>query len=116
MPEPTGSDAAVMDRVYSVIEGRRGADPETSFVAKMLAAGRQRIAQKVGEEAVETVIAATAGDRGETVRESADVLFFLMVLWCEMGVRPEEVFAELSRREGTLGIDEKNARGASWRE
>jgi phosphoribosyl-ATP pyrophosphohydrolase len=115
MPEQERG-CAVLDRVYAVIESRRGADPVTSFVAQMFADGRQRIAQKIGEEAVETVIAAAAGDRDETVRESADLLFFLMVLWSDMGIQPDDVFAELSRREGVSGIDEKSARGATWRE
>ena len=111
MPEPTGGDSAVLERVYAVIESRRGADPETSYVAKLLGQGRQRIAQKVGEEAVETVIAAIAGDREALVRESADLLFMLMILWADMGVTPADVFAELNRREGKSGIAEKTARG-----
>ncbi|NQV78907.1 MAG: phosphoribosyl-ATP diphosphatase [Alphaproteobacteria bacterium] len=102
--------SAVLERLFTVIEQRRGADPKESYVAKMFAKGRLKIAEKVGEEAVETVIAAVAKDRGEVVYESADLLFALMVLWAQMDVRPEQVFAELARREGTSGIAEKAAR------
>jgi phosphoribosyl-ATP pyrophosphohydrolase len=110
MSEPNGGDSAVLDRVYAVIESRRGADPQTSYVAKMFGQGRQRIAQKVGEEAIETVIAATSGGREEMVRESADLLFMLMILWADMGVAPADVFAELNNREGVSGIAEKKSR------
>ena len=102
-----GKDGRVM---FEVIESRRGGDPKTSYVAKLFIKGRRKIAQKVGEEAVETVIAAIEKDRGEVVKESADLLFFLMVLWAELGLKPADVFAELARREGTSGIAEMNAR------
>ncbi|MDA0368169.1 MAG: phosphoribosyl-ATP diphosphatase [Proteobacteria bacterium] len=102
--------SAVLERLYGVIEQRRGADPKESYVAKMFAKGRKKIAEKVGEEAVETVIAAVDKDRGEVIYESADLLFALLVLWAQMDVRPEQVFAELARREGTSGIAEKAAR------
>ncbi len=109
MTEMTES-SAVLERLYGVIEQRRGADPKESYVAKMFAKGRKKIAEKVGEEAVETVIAAVDKDRGEVIYESADLLFALLVLWAQMDVRPEQVFAELARREGTSGIAEKAAR------
>ncbi|MEQ8246830.1 MAG: phosphoribosyl-ATP diphosphatase [Alphaproteobacteria bacterium] len=102
--------SAVIERVFAVIESRRHADPKESYVAKMFARGRKKIAEKVGEEAVETVIAAVDKDRGEVIAESTDLLFAMMVLWAQMDVRPEHVFAELARREGTSGLAEKAAR------
>ena len=100
----------VLDRLYAVIASRRGGDPETSYTAKLFARGRPKIAQKLGEEAVECVIEATLGHRGETVLESADLLYHLVVVWVDAGIRPEEVWAELRRREGISGIAEKAAR------
>ena len=108
--QAAGGDAAVLDRLYTVIRGRRGADPEKSYVARLFAKGRMKIAQKVGEEGVETALAAAAGSRLELVGESADLLFMLLVLWSECGVKPADVFAELARREGRSGIDEKKSR------
>lgn len=110
MPEKSENDGAVIERLFEVIESRRGGDPKTSYVAKLFDKGRHKIAQKVGEEAVETVIAAIEKDRGEVVKESADLLFFLMVLWAELDLKPADVFAELARREGTSGVDEMKAR------
>lgn len=106
------SDQAVfvLERLYTLIEKRRGADPETSYVARLLARGVPKLAQKVGEEAVEAVIAATKMDQDELIDESADLLFHLLVLWAELGVRPEQVWAELARREGISGVDEKKSR------
>ena len=110
MPEQSKPDSAIIERLFAVIESRRGGDPKTSYVAKLFGKGRKKIAQKVGEEAVETVVAAADKDPGEVVNESADLLFMLMVLWAEMGVTPADVFAELERREGTSGIAEKKSR------
>jgi phosphoribosyl-ATP pyrophosphohydrolase len=103
-------DATTLDRLFDVIESRKGGDPDKSYVAKLYSKGREKIAQKLGEEAVETVIAATADKRSEIVSESADLLFHLMVLWADSGVRPAEVYAELAAREGLSGLDEKAAR------
>ena len=97
----------VIDRLYAVIESRRSADPAQSYVAKRLQQGTGKIAQKVGEEAVETVIAAMGGRREEIIGESADLLFHLLILWADAGVRPDEIRTELARREGSSGIDEK---------
>jgi len=105
------SSADVFTRLYAVIESRRGGDPAQSYVAKRFARGRAKIAQKVGEEAVETVIAALAEGREETIAESADLIFHLMILWADLGIRPEEVLAALEQREGVSGLDEKRARG-----
>lgn len=103
-------DARVLDRLYHVIDGRRGADPGTSYTAKLLARGPAGIARKVGEEAVETVIAACTEDRGRIAAESADLLYHMLVLWAAAGVAPGDVWQELARREGTSGLAEKAAR------
>ena len=92
------------------IRQRRTADPAQSYVAKLTARGRGKIAQKVGEEAVETVIAAIASDREGAIGESADLLFHLLVLLADMDVPLDAVFDELDRREGVSGIAEKAAR------
>ena len=105
-----GGERVVLDRLFAVIESRRSADPEKSYVAKLLRKGPAKLAQKVGEEAVETAIAATLGDRKEIVAESADLLFHLLVLWAGTGVKAEDVWAELARREGISGVDEKKSR------
>jgi phosphoribosyl-ATP pyrophosphohydrolase len=105
------TDATVLDRLWETIESRRGADPEVSHSARLLSRGTPTIAQKFGEEAVECVIEAVRGaDRAALIGESADVLYHLMLLWVDAGVRPEEVWAELTRREGTSGIAEKASR------
>lgn len=100
----------VIDRLMTrVIENRTG-DPETSYTARLTAKGRAKIAQKLGEEAVETVIAAMADDRCEIVAESADLLFHLAVLLADAGLSFDDVRAELTRREGTSGLEEKAGR------
>ncbi len=105
--EATG---AVLERLYDVIQERRGADPETSYVAQLFGQGTGAMARKVGEEAIELVVAATTQDRRAVVRESADLLFHLLVLWADAGLGPTEVLAELERREGVSGIEEKRRR------
>jgi phosphoribosyl-ATP pyrophosphohydrolase len=101
----------VLERLWRAIEARRGADPATSYTAKLFARGNAKIAQKFGEEAVEAVIEGVTGDRAALTRESADVLYHLLVLWAASGVSPTDVAAELARREGVSGIAEKAARG-----
>ncbi len=100
----------VLERLFLTIESRKGGDPGASYTAKLLAAGRPKIAKKVGEEATETVIAAASGTAAEVARESADLLYHLLVLWAAVGVKPAEVWAELARREGTSGLAEKAGR------
>ncbi len=100
-----------LSRLAATIAARRTADPETSWVAKLNARGVPVIARKLGEEAVETVIAALSGSREELIGEAADTLFHLLVLLDAKGVALDEVMAELDRREGTSGIAEKAARG-----
>lgn len=99
-----------LDKLAATIATRRGADPASSYVAKLLAAGAPLAARKLGEEAVETVVAALSGDRAELTSEAADLLFHLLVLLETRGVPLAEVLAELDRREGVSGIAEKAAR------
>ncbi len=99
-----------LTRLEATIAQRLTASPEESYVAKLHAKGLAKIAQKLGEEATEAVIAALSGDEAELVGEAADVIFHLMVLLAEKGVKLEQVLAELDRREGTSGIIEKASR------
>jgi len=103
-------DGRILDGLYEVIESRRHADPETSHSARLLQAGPQAIAQKVGEEAVETVIEGVAGTPETLISESADLLYHLLVLWAARGVTPAQVWAALDRRAGVSGITEKASR------
>ena len=104
------SDGAVLDALYAVIESRRGADPESSHTARLFHHGLDKIAQKVGEEAVETAIEGVRGRRDGIIGESADLLYHLLVLWAASGVQPAEVWAALESRKGISGIAEKAAR------
>jgi phosphoribosyl-ATP pyrophosphohydrolase len=106
----TTDSVTVIEALFAVIEARRRSDPSESYVAKRLAQGTPRIAQKLGEEAVETVVAALGGSRDAVVRESADLLFHLLILWADTGVRPADVFAELEQRRGRSGLVEKASR------
>jgi phosphoribosyl-ATP pyrophosphohydrolase len=101
---------AALERLWRVIDSRRGADPDTSYTAKLFARGNAKIAQKFGEEAVEAVIEGVRGDRAALIGESADVLYHLFVLWAALGVSPDEIAGELARREDTSGIAEKKGR------
>jgi len=107
MADPLGE---ALERLWRVIEARRGADPDTSYTAKLFARGNAKIAQKLGEEAVEAVIEGVRGDRAALVGESADLFYHLLVLWAAVGVSPAEVAGELARREATSGIAEKKNR------
>jgi phosphoribosyl-ATP pyrophosphohydrolase len=109
-PLALGPAAAVLDRIYGVVLDRRDADPEVSHSARLLARGRTKVAQKFGEEAVECLIEAVAGNREALIAESADVLYHLIVLWVDAGVSPDEIWAELKRREGISGVAEKASR------
>lgn len=99
-----------LTRLEATIAQRLLASPDESYVAKLHAKGLKKIAQKLGEEATEAVIAALAGDEAELVGEAADVLFHLIVLLAEKGVTLEQVYAELDRREGVSGLAEKASR------
>lgn len=100
----------VLDRLYGVVLARREADPALSHSARLLSRGPAKVAQKFGEEAVEALIEAVAGNKANLIGESADVLYHLLVLWVAAGVRPAEVWAELQRREGVSGVVEKAGR------
>ena len=101
---------AALDRLWQVIQSRRNADPQSSYTARLFARGRTKIAQKLGEEAVEAVIEGVGQNPAALVRESADLIYHLLVLWAAAGVSPADVVAELARREGTSGIEEKRSR------
>ncbi len=101
---------STLERLEATIAARASASPETSYVAKLNAKGLHTIAQKVGEEAVETVIASLDGSADDLVGESADLLFHLMVLLQAKGVAFDQVLAELDRREGFSGLAEKASR------
>jgi len=107
------SDIAVLDRLFAVVESRRQADPAISHSARLLSRGPAKVAQKFGEEAVECLIEAVAGNHDALVAESADVLYHLVVLWVSAGVSAHEVWTELTRREGISGLAEKAARPAA---
>lgn len=104
------ADSDTLARLEAVIAARRGADPDSSYVAKLNARGVKKIAQKLGEEATETIIAALVEDRAALVGEAADLLFHLLVLLGAKDVPLADVLAELDRREGTSGIAEKASR------
>jgi len=99
-----------LDQLWLTIQSRRDADPQSSYTARLFARGRAKIAQKLGEEAVETVIEGVGDNRAALISESADLLYHLLLLWAVAGVSPAEVAAELVRRENVSGIAEKRAR------
>ncbi len=105
-----GASSQVLDRLWSVVQSRRNASPTVSHSARLLSRGTAKVAQKFGEEAVECLIEAVAGNREALVAESADVLYHLLLLWVSADTHPAEVWAELERREGVSGIAEKAAR------
>jgi len=102
--------AEVLDRLWSVVMSRRDADPAVSHSARLLQRGTAKVAQKFGEEAVECLIEAVAGNQVAVIAESADVLYHLIVLWVASGITPDAVWDELKRREGISGIAEKASR------
>lgn len=106
-------DGGVLDRLYATVVARRGTDPNSSYTAKLQGEGTARIAQKFGEEAVETVIAAVSGDAPALIGESADLLYHLMVLWEDAGVAPADIWRALEARTGRSGLAEKAARGGA---
>lgn len=101
---------AMLDELYEVIENRRGGDPEKSHTARLFEKGTHKIAQKVGEEAVEAVIEGVAGDADALAAESADLLYHLLVLWAACDVTPNAVWEALAQRKGTSGLAEKAGR------
>jgi phosphoribosyl-ATP pyrophosphohydrolase len=103
-------DEHTLDRLYAVIDSRKGADPDTSYTARLFSRGREQIAKKLGEEAVEALIEGIRGDKPKLIAESADLLYHLLTLWAASGVKPPAVWAELARREGLSGLAEKASR------
>ena len=101
---------STLDRLAATIDARKGADPETSWTAKLLAKGPEKCAEKFGEEAVEAIIEAVKGNRDALVSEAADVLYHLAVMLAARDVSLTDVLAELDRREGQSGIEEKAGR------
>ncbi|HYW92895.1 MAG TPA: phosphoribosyl-ATP diphosphatase [Gammaproteobacteria bacterium] len=113
---PAGvSNTDVLARLAEVLEQRRDADPETSYVARLYARGLDVMLKKVGEEATETVLAAKGGSRDEIIHEMADLWFHTLVVLTYRGIRPEEVLAELGGRFGVSGLEEKAARRCGGR-
>ncbi len=106
----TERDLTGIDRLYATVAARKGADPGSSYTASLYAKGRAKIAQKVGEEAVELAIAAATDQREGVISESADLLYHLAVLWADAGVDPAEIYAMLEAREGQSGLAEKASR------
>jgi len=104
-------DANLLHRLGEVIADRKRGDPSASYVASLFAKGQDAILKKVAEEAAETVLAAKGGDKLNIVRETADLWFHSLVLLAWHGLAPEDVLAELRRREGISGIEEKKSRG-----
>ena len=111
-PDPAPEGADVLDRLAATIALRMGADPASSYVAALFAKGDDAILKKIGEEATETVMAAKDGDRLRIAAEVADLWFHCLVLLERHGLGPDDVRAELARREGTSGIVEKSSRKA----
>jgi len=104
------TEPAVLYRVAEVIENHKGADPATSYVAKLLHEGQDKILKKVAEESAEVLLASKDGDQRHIAREIADLWFHCLVLLAHHDLGPQQVLDELQRREGTSGIDEKAAR------
>lgn len=100
----------VLNRLSELLEQRKSADPQSSYVAKLYAKGMDSILKKVGEEATETVIAAKGGNRDEIIYETADLWFHTLVMLVKAEIKPQEVLDELARREGLSGIAEKESR------
>jgi phosphoribosyl-ATP pyrophosphohydrolase len=100
----------ILDRLAETLEARRQASPETSYVAKLYAKGLDAILKKIGEEATETVMAAKDGVAEKTIHEVADLWFHCLVLLAHQGLHPRQVLAELARREGLSGLEEKASR------
>ena len=103
-------DPSILHRLADTLESRKRADPQSSYVAQLFANGEDAILKKVAEEAAETLLAAKDGDKLHLVRETADLWFHTLVLLSYYGLGPDDVLAELRRREGISGIDEKRGR------
>lgn len=122
MPNPNAHNAPfklnvsmndILDRLSHLLEARKSADPQTSYVAKLYAKGTDAILKKVGEEATETILAAKGDDKSQIIYETADLWFHTLIMLANADIHPQDVLDELARREGLSGIDEKNARASS---
>ncbi len=117
MTKPAGrqptSGAEVLDRLAEVVAARKGADPETSYVARLFSKGPDAVLKKIGEEATETVMAAKDGVAQRIVAETADLWFHCIVMLAQHGLAPADVLDELARREGLSGLVEKAGRSSS---
>lgn len=102
-----------MKALWKTIEARKGASPESSYTAQLLAGGTRKCAKKLGEEAVEAAMAAVTGNKKEFTREAADVLYHLLVTFAAVGIEPDDVAAELARRTKQSGLEEKASRKGS---
>ena len=100
----------ILERLFATIKSRQGADPTSSYTAKLLAAGDEKICEKIEEEALEVIQAVRQETDVRVISESADLLYHLLVLWASKQINPDQVWAELERREGVSGIAEKNSR------
>ena len=100
----------VLNKLAAVLEARKHAAPDSSYVAGLYARGLDAILKKIGEEATETVLAAKTGDKAKIVHETADLWFHTLVLLAQQGLKPDDILSELDRRFGTSGLDEKAAR------
>ena len=103
-------DSDILMRLYEVIDSRKTDDTESSYTAQLFNQGTGRIAQKLGEEAIETVIAVINKDHQATISESADLIYHMLVAWADAGIHPKDIMAELSDREGISGLTVKRAR------
>ncbi len=102
--------AHFLDELYKTIESRKGADPKESYTARLFDEGIGKMTRKIGEEATEVIIAALRETPQHVISESADLLYHLLILWAEQGIRPEDVMDELESRTGRSGIEEKEGR------
>jgi phosphoribosyl-ATP pyrophosphohydrolase len=104
------AEAHPIDRLFEVIRSRKGADPSASYTAKLFSQGILKIAKKLGEEGVETALAAVAEDKAAVAAESADLLYHLLALWAACGIEPKDAYAALEARAGRSGLEEKASR------
>ena len=100
----------VLNKLAAVLEARKGADPQSSYVAGLYAKGLDAVLKKIGEEATETVLAAKSGEREKIVHETADLWFHTLVMLAQTGLKPDDILSELDRRFGVSGLDEKASR------
>ena len=104
------SQAEILDRLYETVLARKNAPADSSYTASLYAKGSKKISQKVGEEGVELALAGALSDRAEIVTESADLIYHMFVMWANADIKPEEIYAELAKREGLSGLQEKASR------